>query len=503
MAVKYREDGKDHYGNDLPEDVCAYIPEGSEQIAGYRVRWREEDENGIRTRPSKSFSARKFGTLDDALVAACKFLDEAQLAVRIDGAVARPGPDETLTANDLLPEWIETRGGEVSKGYAEKVIKCWSKNIEHRPIARMRLARVTADQGIFARFQDELKKEDLKPYKRHEILRVFSTLMRWGRKRHPGALTVEVSGLIELPSVKRSRLAYAADAIGLERIIEAVIARPARDDLLPLRDAAFVAAMGFTVATRPSEWRLSARWGNLFVPEEAGRIGTVELQRDEDGGADLAEGLKTGAHVALMLPNAYERIATYRGALEDRFGPQPSNGLIFQVLGAEGPLWTEAEDGLAPAPVGWTKNNYNQWNSRVFRPARAIAAQAPDAPNGLGRMAFYDCRHTAISMALHSTLVTGPYGMNLHPLGGWAGHDIKTLEAYYRHLIARYMGQDPIDIVEECREARATVEAAPFKPTERVGPQREQRRRYRQRRRAAKESRTAKTESADHESVAA
>jgi hypothetical protein len=499
MAVKYREDGKDHYGKDLPEDISAYIPEGTDEIAGYRARWREEDENGIKTRPSKSFSARKLGSLDDALVAACKFLEKAQLAVQVDGVLARPGPDETLTANDLLPKWIENRGPEVSEDYAKNLVKLWSTHIEHRPIARMRLVRISADQGVFARFQDELKKETLRAYKRYEILKTFRTVMRWGRKRHPGVLTVEVNGLIELPKLKRSRLAYAADAIGLERVIEAVLARPARDDHLPLRDAAFVAAMGFTIATRPSEWRLSAAWENLFVPEESGRIGTVELQRAEGGDADVGEGLKTGAHVALMLPNAYERIGAYREALEDRFGPQPSNALIFQVLGPEGPIWTESEDGVRSAPIGWTKSNYNQWTKRVFLPARDIAAQAPDGPAGLERMVFYDCRHSAISIALHSTLVMGPHGMNLHPLAGWAGHDIKTLEGYYRHLIARYMGQDPIDIVEECRDARAKVEAAPFEPEERVGPQREQQQRHRQRRRAAKESRRGQIGSPDRE----
>ena len=61
-------------------------------------------------------------------------------------------------------------------------------------------------------------------------------------------------------------------------------------------------------------------------------------------------------------------------------------------------------------------------------------------------MTFYDCRHTAISMALHSTLVVGPYGMNLHNLAGWAGHDIQTLQRYYAHFIARYRGKEPIDL---------------------------------------------------------
>jgi hypothetical protein len=502
MAVRYREDGKDHYGNDLPEDICAYIPEGTEQIAGYRVRWREEDENGIRTRPSKSFSARKIGSLDDALVAAGKFLEVARLAVRVDGIVARPGPDETLTANDLLTEWIENRGPEVSEDYATSLVTCWSEHIEHRPIARMRLVRVSADQGIFARFQDELRKENYRAYKRYEILKNVRTVMRWGRPRHSGVLTVEVNGLIKLPKLKRSRLAYAADAVGLERLIEAVLARPARDDLLPLRDAAFVAAMGFSVATRPSEWRLSAAWQNLFVPDDIGRLGTIELQLAEDGDIEGGEGLKTGAHVALILPNAHERIATYRLALEARYGPQPQTGLIFQVLGPEGPVWTEGEDATGPAPVGWTKNNYNQWVKRVFHPARMVAAQAPDAPPGLTRMAFYDCRHTAISMALHSTLVTTPHGMNLHPLAGWAGHDIKTLEEYYRHLIARYMGQDPIDLIEECRAACAKVESTPFKPEVWVGPQREQQRR-RRRRQGTKGNESVPAASTDRELAAA
>ncbi len=81
-------------------------------------------------------------------------------------------------------------------------------------------------------------------------------------------------------------------------------------------------------------------------------------------------------------------------------------------------------------------------------------------------MVFYDLRHTSISMALHSTLVVTPHGMNLHPLAGWAGHDIQTLQRYYAHFIARYQGKKPIDLEEECARARAQVEAKPFKPAE-------------------------------------
>ena len=60
----------------------------------------------------------------------------------------------------------------------------------------------------------------------------------------------------------------------------------------------------------------------------------------------------------------------------------------------------------------------------------------------------------------------GPHGMNLHNLAGWSGHDVQTLQRYYAHLIARYQGQEPIDLAQECARARRAVEAEPFKPAE-------------------------------------
>jgi len=488
MAVRTKDVGLDHHGTELPDGIYAVVRQDTGEIVSYKARWREEDEDGIARQPSKSFSVRKLGSLDRALEAASTYLAGAKEVVRIDGAVARPDPAMRMTPLEVLQEWIVTRGPAVTEDYAQKVIRCWGNDIEWRPIARMRLERISEDPGAVVRFQDELVKEGIKDSKRGEILTHFRTVMRFGRKRHPAALTVELTGVIEMPPQERSRLPYAADAIGVERIIEAILKRPARDDLLPLRDAAVAAAMGFTVASRPSEWRLSVTWENLYPPGSDGELGTVELQRSRKGSRRDRSGLKTGAHVALVLPNAWDRIRIYREALEDRFGPQPSNGLIFQVIGADGPVWTEAVDG-APAPLAWTKNNYNQWVKRVWTPAREIAAKAPDSPAGLSTMTFYDCRHTAISIALHSTLVVGPHGMNLHPLAGWAAHDIETLQRYYRHLIARYMNQPPVEIVEECANARKQVEGKPFDAEEQISPQRSARRRNRARKKRKRERR--------------
>ena len=361
-------------------------------------------------------------------------------------------PTGRITIDELFAEWCLKRGTEVSARYAEDVARCWDAEVATRPLARIRLERLSRDPAALVRFQDELTASGRPRSVRVQVLKSVRAVLRWGRRRYPNALRVEFSGLFEMPRQQSARLAYAADATGIERIIEAILARDAHDDLLPVRDAAFVAAMGFTVATRPSEWLHSARWADLHES-------SVELQRPSGG--EVIGGLKTGARAALLLPNAADRIALYRERLEDAFGEQPAQGLVFQALGPEGPLWLEGEGG-EQMPVAWTLNEYKRWTARVWRPRRIQASAAPDAPAGLERMRFYDCRHTAISMALHSTLVSGPHGMNLHNLAGWAGHDVQTLQRYYAHIIARYHGAEPIDLVEACADARARIEASPF-----------------------------------------
>jgi hypothetical protein len=473
--AKYREVGNDHNGDELADGVSGMVRSDNGMYTGYRVRWREEDDDGVERQPSKSFSGKKHGSLDQALKAATAFLAGAQDAVKVDGSVTRPDPAANKTLEALLQqEWIKIRGKEVGAGYAHGMVSLWDRHIAHRPLARTRLGRISDDPAILVRFQDELVADGIKATIRHEILKFVRALLRWLRSRHPNVLRIDVSGIVKPPKLKRSRLAYAADAIGIERIIEAVLKRPARNDLLVLRDAALVAAMSYTIASRPSEWIKTARRENLY-PQ------SVELQRAADFGADEdgAPGLKTGAHVALVQPNGYDRIKAYMDAVDEMYGPQPGNALIFQVIGPDGPEWIYPEDGGEPEPLAWSDNYYLRWTARVWRPARAVAAQAPDAPAGIDKMVFYDCRHTAISMAMHSTLVVGPHGMNLHPLAQWSGHDVSTLQRYYSHIIARYLGMPPIDLDQETATAKAYVEANPFTPPSRPAPQREQQRRRR------------------------
>jgi integrase len=447
---KLREKRLDAEGQQLPRGVYAMTrPDGS--VASYKVRWREEDSEGVPRNGSRSFAVEKYGD-EGARAQAVGFRRKAVAVATGGDAMPAADPSGRITVDELFAEWCRKRGTEVSERYAEDVARRWDAQVATRPLARVRLERLSQDPAALVRFQDELAAAGLPRSLRVQVLKAVRAVLRWGRRRYPNALRVEFSGLFEMPPQQPTRLAYAADATGIERIIEAILARGARDELLPLRDAAFVAAMGFTVAARPSEWLHSAHWGGLHQS-------SVELQRGR--GRGNGSGLKTGARAALVLPSAAERIALYKERLEARFGEQPAEGLVFQSLGREGPNWAEGGGGAA-VPVAWALDDYKRWTARVWRPARTRAAAAPDAPAGIEAMRFYDCRHTAISMALHSTLVSGPHGMNLHNLAGWAGHDVQTLQRYYAHIIARYHGAEPIDLVEACADARARVEATPF-----------------------------------------
>lgn len=439
----------DHRGRLLPAGV--YAKRSGKAICAYKVRWREEGRDGVEQSGSKTFSGTACGSLDEALAKAVAFRRQAIESVRAEGTVLRIDPSASMSVEELFQEWCVLRGSKVSERYAERVVSYWEREIGSRRIAKVRLARLSEDPGIITRFQDELIADGLGVGVRIEVLKILRLVLRWGRRRHPTALKVDLGGLFELPRVKRRQLAYAADAIAIERLIEAASNREVREDIHVLRDVAFIAAMGYTVAARPSEWLYSARWCDVHQS-------SVELQRP-GAGDDLGAGLKTGARAALLLSGANLRFSIYRERLEERFGPQPEAGLVFQKLGPEGPLWSE-EDGR-PVPVGWDFRDYQRWTQRVWRGARQHAAQAPDAPAGLAQMRFYDCRHTAISMALHSTLVIGPHGMSLYNLAGWAGHDVQTLQRYYAHIIARYQGAEPIDLDDECRRARGQIEASP------------------------------------------
>src|SRR3954449_5554600 len=468
MASSFSESRVDHRGQPLPDGVYA-LAEPNGDVVSYKARWRERDANGVQRQRSKSFSRRDAGSLDRAQAAAVAHRDGAREIVRAGDTVLRADRTAGILLGDLFKEWITHHAApNTGERYARDAVRTWDKHIEPR-LGRVRLGALADDPGIIVRFREDLQQARLAISARRASLALLRAVLRWGRRRYPRALSVDVSGLFQVPSAKRRRLMRAADPDAVERIIEAVLNRPHRDPLGPVRDAALVAAMGFTVAARPSEWLVSATWRDV-------REGTVELQavQNELGDESDAEvGLKTGARVALLLPNAYDRLIAYRRALEGRFGKQPGNALVFQAVAKDGPLWYE--DGF---PVEWSADHYKRWTARVWRPARQVAAQAPDTEDWIAGITFYELRDSAISTALHSTLVMTKDGMTLQPVASYAGHDVPTMQRYYAHVIARYRKAQPIDLEAESAAARELVARRPYAPAETpAGPQREAQRR--------------------------
>jgi integrase len=476
MATRLSESRVDHRGEPLPEGVYALVNGGGE-VVSYKDRWRELDENGVQRQRSKSFSPRELRSLDRARAAAINHREGALEIVRAGDAVLRTDRAARLTLGELFKEWIANHAAHnTGERYARDSVRTWDKHIEPR-LGKVRLGALADDPGIIVRFDEDLRRAGLVISARRASLALLRSVLRWGRRRYPRTLNVDVSGLFRVPTYKRRRLLRAADPIAVERIIEAVLNRPRRDPLAPIRDAALVAAMGFTVAARPSEWLASVTWTD--VGEHSVQLQAVQNALGEE--SDVEVGLKTGARAALLLPNAYDRLMAYRRALEDRFGEQPDNALVFQVLSKQGPLWYE--DAF---PVEWSEDDYKRWTARVWRPARKVAAKAPDTDDWISGLTFYELRHSAISTALHSTLAMTKDGMNLHTLASYAGHDVQTLQRYYAHVIARYRDTRPIDLETECKRARKQVKARPFVPDDKPpGPQREAQRRRRARARAA------------------
>jgi integrase len=477
VPTRLFESRSDHNSNALPDGIYALAnPEG--EIVSYKARWREQDQNGVERQRSRSFSGRQFGSLNKARAAAISHREGVLEIIKAGDSVARAEPAARLTLGDLFKEWIANHAApNTGERYARDSVRTWDKHIEPR-LGRVRLSALENDPGIIVRFHEDLQRAELAISARRASLALLRSVLRWGRRRYPRALTGDVTGLFRVPSFKRRRLIRATDPLAVERIIEAVLKRAHRDALGPVRDAALVAAMGFTVAARPSEWLASVTWAD--VGEHTVQLQAVQNDLGDD--SEVEVGLKTGARVALLLPNAYDRLMTYRGALESRFGKQPNNALVFQVLSKEGPLWYD--DGF---PVEWSADHYKRWTARVWRPARNAAAHAPDTEDWIAALTFYELRHTAISTALHSTLAMTKDGMNLHTLASYAGHDVQTMQRYYSHVIARYRDSQPIDLGAECAAARQKVESVPFEPSEKPpGPQHEAQRRRRARARVAR-----------------
>jgi hypothetical protein len=206
VTVKLTEIRTDHEGMPLPRGVYATVaPDGA--IVGYRTRWREDDDNGVRRNAAKRFSVRKLGSLERARTEACVFRQAAVEIARRGEIVLRPEAAAQMTVDELFKEWrTEHAAVNRSERYATDAIRWWDREIASRPIARVRLARFADDLALIGRLQDDLVRVGLSPASRVQVLKTLRAVLRWGRRRYPRTLSVELSGLFSLPTQRRQRL---------------------------------------------------------------------------------------------------------------------------------------------------------------------------------------------------------------------------------------------------------------------------------------------------------
>ncbi|CAN5530007.1 hypothetical protein BH20ACT18_BH20ACT18_02320 [soil metagenome] len=110
------------------------------------MRWREEDENGVRRNAAKRFSARKLGSLDRARKEARAYREGAMEIARRGEIVLRSEAAARMTVDDLFKEWLsEHAARNLSARYATDAVRWWDREIAARSIARVRPRRTLGE----------------------------------------------------------------------------------------------------------------------------------------------------------------------------------------------------------------------------------------------------------------------------------------------------------------------------------------------------------------------
>jgi integrase len=487
MYYRLLKDGSlvDRAGAKLPGIFPNRRADGS--VASYTLRWRTP------TGQRKPDGAPRYTQHSKSLKSADEIVALWEQAH--NGASAPPSapaaPEELLSLDELVGEWVTYTAQKATEKHMREMARLWDRHV-HPFIGHRTVADVVADNGIFRRFQSDLqagrkarRAQATVPALRdpasvRKVLYLVRGVMKHARREHPKSIPHDpTDGMFVMPSAQRERLPRPLPAIAVERIREAMLNRAAKVGVYPLRDATIVSVLAYGPAGRPSEL-LGATWDDLGEQ-------TVLYQSSAAAGRTVRAQTKTTKRAARLLAPAAEDLFRWRLAVEERYGPQPGHGLIFQWLDPEvGPLWNR--DG---SPMAWPQAEWGRWGQRVWRPATKTAARSARELLWLPDAVPYDLRHTAVSLAIRSdagALLRGQADgtrVDHGTVARWAGHTVEELSKTYQHVFDEYERLGVIDPVVLIEEARAQVADAPFVPDEPVeSPQAAYQRPRRQRQRA-------------------
>jgi integrase len=99
-------------------------------------------------------------------------------------------------------------------------------------------------------------------------------------------------------------------------------------------------------------------------------------------------------------------------------------------------------------PGRWTKNDWDNWRERVYRPAAKFVL-GPDA-DGSHPYRPYRLRSSFVSLELWA-------GEDLPYVADQAGHSVATLARHYAGVLRELRGKPRVPAAEAIREARASI----------------------------------------------
>lgn len=185
-------------------------------------------------------------------------------------------------------------------------------------------------------------------------------------------------------------------------------------------DAVLVSLLAYA-GLRPQE-ALALRWEDIHER-------TIGVEMAASYGEEKATKTGRGRTVPLCSPLSDDLAAWRRVS-----GDPPNPVLVF------------------PGPSGglWSHSAFNNWRSRVWRPALVRLAEADPNLGQLVTARPYDCRHSFVSLHLRA-------GENPIEVAEWAGHAPDVMWRHYAQVVKELRGEVVVPVDRQVLLAREVI----------------------------------------------
>ena len=373
----------------------------------YRVRWRD----GVGRMRSRTFTSRAQARAFDIDIKARKLRGEP---------LPKPGRQTLAGAWAEYERQIAPRLAEATRrSYRAQ----WNAHIRDR-FDHHTLAALSAEPQLVDELVEDMEARGVGRASQRKTLIVLSALLtqcvRWQKMA-----TNPVRGMVK-PTAAPRRKARPFPPLLIERIRQELAARATKDQtsVRGSGDALLVSLLAYG-GLRPQE-ALALRWADIGKR-------TITVDKAASFGEEKATKTESGRSVPLCAPLA-DDLAAWRRA---NGGPHDP-ALVF------------------PGPSGalWSHSAFNNWRSRVWRPALVRLAAADPNLGQLVTARPYDCRHSFVSLHLRAS-------ENPIEVAEWAGHAPDVMWRHYAHVVKELRGEPVVPVDRQILFAREVIGSRP------------------------------------------